>query len=123
MAASTPAEAEITDMQELQLHQQQLQQTVLALRGAMEQLKADADAREAALRAAHEAEKRLLHEAINALREQLEGNQADAQAALQQCRAQAAEEMRQLQQGLIRQRELLDQLQLLQQQQLGSTLQ
>ena len=115
MAAPTPAEAEVTDLQELQRQHQQLQQTVLALRGAMEQLKADAETREAALRAGHEAEKRQLHDAINAMREQIERNQADAQDALQQCRAQAAEEMRQLQQGLIRQRELLDQ----QQQQLG----
>ena len=96
------------DSQELELQLEQLRQTVLALRGALEQSNNQAEQQLQATRAQAEAEKTQLRCTIEALREQLEQQQAEALAALQQQRAEAAEEIRQLQQALVQQRTVLE---------------
>lgn len=97
------------EQRELLLQLEQLRQTVLALRGSLEQTRLEADQQQQALIASSEAEKQQLRATIDALREQLEQQQQAHQAELQRQRSDAAEEIRQLQQALVHQRDLLEQ--------------
>ena len=96
------------DSAELELQIGQLRQTVLALRGSLEQHQIQAEQQLQAQAAAHDVVKQQLITTIDVLRRQLEQQAEDHRGALQQERALAAEEKRQLQQAIVQQRTLLE---------------